>query len=261
MNSLISKNKFYLWSFFLIIIQTLFGLLYSNISYSINITAYSVTLIFFLINHFVELYLAPSPKRTVPVSPRLIFLLDIIIILSLIYFIISDSLEAALLPLAYTILIHIQYFFIDYELEKIGMIAISLFKGILIPLITYYIQNQFVTNSLILYSVPFTFLIFILEFLKISYLSQKEVKTLLPRSNVVKLYLLFTFLFSFLIAWQAVRWWAIFLIIPFFIYRNKFVMAFVYLHVDIEKTINSIFQIYFSFSFLYILIFLVGLGF
>lgn len=200
----------------------LFPVLYVNYLDSPDLLLVLIIYIFILVNQFIENQLTNRPL-TEKINNFILNLLLELLNLGLIIFLgMKYSSWIAVLLLMYTIIIHIQFVFVKYNLAMLSIIILTLFNSFILPFSIFHLHLNFIPAQLIRISFTYIIPIFMLIYERFARKLNRE-NILHPIFNhswqkkIIGLGLISSLIITFLILWPIHTWWTLMLLtIPLF---------------------------------------------
>lgn len=153
MNKLI-VDKFYhpvVYFFLLALLSLLLGSVFALQYKSFNIFSIIIFYFYISINQLTENLLLRIPNKDFHISKKLLFVLEMIILSTLLFFNYYHSSMVSLLLFLYTLTIQLQFLFSYYDLDEIAILITSCFKVILLNGLAFYIHTNFIHYNYFLY--------------------------------------------------------------------------------------------------------------
>ncbi len=179
---------------------------------------------FLLMNTFIENDLAARTRSKTGFFSLPHPLIEIINIGLIISFGIRYNLWMAILLLAYSLIIHIQYAFINYHLPIPGLFLLAIFKAYVPSLALFQLHLDFIPSQMFRIALLFVIPIFMLDYNRFQRKLRKE-NVLIPIFNpswqvrIINTALILSSLLALLILWVNISWWSLLVLsIPFLTY-------------------------------------------
>lgn len=134
--------------FTLILLGTVLSIQFSSFKF----TSFLLLYLFVLLNQFLEKIFAYHQKEKHELKLLPIILFEILNLLLMFYFTLSNNFLIGSLLLLYSIVIHLQYIPYNLSLSLYSLILTSLFKGGILTYISFYIQTGFISKELYYWS-------------------------------------------------------------------------------------------------------------
>lgn len=217
---LISKITMNGFVFIYPLLLILLPIIYVTYLDSPNLLIIFIIYTFILINQLIENQLTNqtlTKERKLFISNFLLEILNlgIIILLGIKY-----SIWISILLLMYTLLIHIQFIFVQYHLTMLGIVILTLFNSFILPFSIFQLHLDFIPAQLIRISATYIIPIFMLEYERFARKLNRD-GILHPIFNhnwqkkILSLSLISSFIVTFLILWPIHTWMTfILLMIP-----------------------------------------------
>lgn len=195
----------------------LFSILYVNYLNSPDLLLTLIIYIFILVNQFIENQLTNRPltDKMNPFIPNI--LLELVNLGLIIFLGVKHSPWIAVLLLMYTIIVHIQFIFVKYNLAMLSIIILTLFNSFILPFSIFHLHLNFIPAQLIRISVTYIIPIFMLEYERFARKLNRE-NILHPIFNhswqkkIISLGLISSLVIAFLILWPTHTWWTMILL-------------------------------------------------
>lgn len=216
MNKLIT-NRFYhpvLYFFLLALLSIVFGSIASLNYESFHLFPLLIFYLYILINQFIESLLVKITKQSFEFSRKILFFLELVNFIIIIFFSNTYSLNAGFILLLYTFIIQLQFLFSYYELEKLAIIISTFFKIILLNGFAFYIHLNFITYQPVLYS-----LVIFFPYLNYELRRSSKIRST-KMSNIL---MLLSYLTAIIILWSKLSYLSLFLFLslPFTLINSR----------------------------------------